>query len=86
MFIVSQPEAGVRALHTPGELGRRPLPRHTGGSGGSWLYHAVASVTLEHDLPAVLDLPDVWPVLVQSHVTYQEDLAVLYEAREGAVH
>ena len=33
----------------------------TGGSRGSGLYHAVASVALEHDLTTVLDLPDVGP-------------------------
>ena len=58
---------------------------NTGGSRGSGLYHAVATVALEHDLPPVLDLPHVGPVLVQPHVADQEDLAVLDEAREGTV-
>ena len=58
---------------------------NTGGSRGSWLYHAVAAVALEHDLPPVLDLPHVGPVLVQPHVADQQDLPVLDEAREGTV-
>ena len=57
----------------------------TGGSRGSGLYHAVAAVALEHDLPPVLDLPHVGPVLVQPHVADQQDLPVLDEAREGTV-
>ena len=73
------------ALHTPGQLGRRPLPRYTGGPRGPGLYHAVAAVALEHDLPPVLDLPHVGPVLVQPHVADQQDLPVLDEAREGTV-
>ena len=41
---------------------------------------------LEHDLAAVLYLAHVGPVLVQPHVADQQDLAVLDEAGEGAVH
>ena len=41
---------------------------------------------LEHDLSAVLYLAHVGPVLVQPHVADQQDLAVLDEAGEGAVH
>ena len=85
MFIVLQPEAGVGALHTPRQLGGRPLPGYAGGARGPGLDHAVAAVALEHDLPPVLDLPHVGPVLVQPHVADQQDLPVLDEAREGTV-
>ena len=49
------------ALDTPGQLRRGPLPRYAGGPGGPRVYHAVAAVTLEHDLPPVLDLPHIRP-------------------------
>ena len=81
-----KPEAWMRSLYTARQLWWRPLPRYTGGSGGPGLYHTVAPVTLEHDLPPVLDLPDVGPVLVQPHVADEKDLAMLDEAREGTVH
>ena len=74
------------ALDTPGQLRRGPLPRYAGGPGGARVYHAVTAVTLEHDLPPVLDLPDVGPVLVEAHVADQKDLSMLDEARERAVH
>ena len=41
---------------------------------------------LEHDLPPILDLADVGPVLIQPHVADQQDLAVFNEAREGTVN
>ena len=39
----------------------RGVTCHTGCPRGPGLYHAVAAVTLEHDLPPVLDLPHVGP-------------------------
>ena len=70
----------------PGQLGWWPLPGDAGGPRGPGLYHGVAPVTLEHDLPRVLDLPDVGPVLVQTHVANEQDLAVLDKPGEGAVN
>ena len=41
---------------------------NTGGSRGSGLNHAVAAVTLEHDLSPVLDLSHVGPVRTSRYV------------------
>ena len=87
VHISHQPLDGRVVLPDAGRQdGRTPLSPHTGGSLRSAQLQPVALVTVEYDLPVVGDLLDVGPVVVEAHVAHQEYLAVLEEAREGAVH
>ena len=61
-----------------------PLAVDAGGAGGA-IGQFVAPATLEEDLSVVLDLAHVGPVVVEAHVSHEQDFAALYVAGELAV-
>ena len=53
-----------------------PLPTHTRGTLGTAQLKFVALVTIKHDLPVICDFLDVRTVVVEPHVTYQQNLPI----------
>lgn len=72
------------AFDTPWQLRRRPAACYA--CRARWtLNHTVSAVALEHDLTTILDFPDIWPVLIEPHISYEEYFPAVDEARKRAV-
>lgn len=70
----------------PRELRRGPEACETRCSRGSWLHHAIPSVTLKYYLSTIWNLPDIRPILIQSWVADQQHFAMIQESRKGTVN